>query len=232
MNKISFYVFLILVYLGISKSFSPTETETPFLINKNAYDNYFQGAPLTVILTDSISSGFLIKTYLHKYKLVYAFRPPQEIMVRVSKKYWEQNLNNHGLSLFRRKDNSLKPSFTVVPPGTLFLGDPSYGSWVTTDYGEKVWEFHRTYKNFKDMLGWVKFIPSFGTYQKIKSHLANQIPYKDENAVFFSYYKHKKEGTGKVSNLWLNEIKPALETYFRLFITVPPWKKKKENQSE
>ncbi len=226
MNKISLYVFLILVYLGLSKSFSPTETRSPFLADQSVFDSYFQGAPLTVILLDSISSGFLIKTYLHKYKLVYAFRPPEEISVRVSKDFWEKNLKNHGLSLFRRKDNSSKSNAIVMPPGTLFIGDPSYGSWVTTDYGEKVWEFHRTYKNFKEMLGWTKFTPSFNTYQKMKSHLANEISFRDESAIFFSYYKVKKDG--KVKSYWENELKPTLLNYFNIFITVPSWEIKSE----
>ncbi len=68
MNKISLYILLILIFLAMSKSFSPSSQGAPFVVDERVYSNFFQGAPLSVVLVDSFTTGFLIKTYFHKYK--------------------------------------------------------------------------------------------------------------------------------------------------------------------
>ena len=225
MNKISIYVLLILIYLGVSKSFSPFETRTPFIANEKVFDGFFSGAPLSVILLDSSSSGFLIKTYHHHYKLVYAFRPPERLTVRVSKDFWNQNIDNHGLSIFRRKDNSGGSSTIPMPPGMLFLGDPSYGNWETSDSGQRVWKFHRTYRTFKNMLGWGDFIPSYGFFQKASAHLANGKAFTGENDEF----GESKSLTfkQKIQQNVLPTFKENAREYLKTFIWIPSWDSRK-----
>ena len=224
MNKISFYVLLILIYLGVSKSFSPFETRTPFIANEKVFDGFFAGAPLSVILLDSSSSGFLIKTYLHHYKLVYAFRPPEKLTVRVSKSFWNKNLEYHGLSIFRRKDNSSTSSIVPMPPGLLFVGDPSYGSWETADSGQRVWKFHRTYKTFKKMLDWGDFTPSYEFYQKAKSHLANEIPFTGLNGEFGTNGRLTLKQ--KLKEEIIPNFKEKAIKYLKSFLWIPRWHNK------
>ncbi len=225
MNKISFYVLLILIYLGVSKSFSPFETKIPYIANERVFDGFFSGAPLSVILMDSTSSGFLIKTYQHHYKLIYAFRPPESVIVRVSKEFWNKNLEFHGLSIFRRKDNSSQVSLVPMPPGLLFIGDPSYGSWEVANSGQRVWRFHRTYRTFTKMFGWGDFVPSYEFFQKAKSHLTNEIPFMGLSDEFGSSgkltikYKLKKEEV-------LPSFKEKALRYLRSFIWIPRWDNK------
>lgn len=220
MNKISIFVLLILIYLGISKSFSPSEKKTPFLANEKVFNNYFSGAPISVILLDSFSSGFLIKTYHHRYKIVHAFRIPEEIVVRTSKKFWKQNLKNHGMSLFRRQERTLKTSSVPMPPGSLFIGDPAYGTWEITDYGSKEWRFHRTYKSFPDIFGWKDFRPSLDFYQKVRIFQSNERAYYGPNNEFGNLNSKDTEIKilAKVTDM-LPQLKELVVSYF----TLPEW---------
>ncbi|MBT5094359.1 MAG: hypothetical protein HOM21_08965, partial [Halobacteriovoraceae bacterium] len=63
MNRISLYTLLILIFLGLSKSFAPSEHKTPKIDNALVFPNYFLGSPLSSILVDAFQTGFLIKTY-------------------------------------------------------------------------------------------------------------------------------------------------------------------------
>ena len=66
MNKFILYGILLLVYLGLSKSLSPTEFGVKYINNDEALAEIINGAPVSVILTDIHSTGFLIKTFYHK----------------------------------------------------------------------------------------------------------------------------------------------------------------------
>jgi hypothetical protein len=192
MNKISLYLFLILAYLGLSKSFSPAEQSTPYIQDEHALTQFFTEAPICLILTESFQTGFLIHTYYHRYLAVYIFKEPQEIMVRTSEPFWRKNIPHLGLSLLRRSDTDPFVESTVpAPPGAFFLGNPAYGSWESIAGQQKVWSFHNAYKNLPEIFMWGDFQPSFEFYQTLTSHL-------EHGAVFFG---HREEfGTkGEVS---------------------------------
>lgn len=194
MNKISLYILLILIFLGLSKSFSPMERDSLYIENERVFPSFFPGAPITLILIDSFEKGLAIKTYYQRYSLVHAFRPPEEITARVSKEFWNKNLSNLGMSLFRRRERDMIESTTAEPPGALFLGDPSYGSWEYDNSGEKFWVFHRPYRHFPKILGWGKFRPSYTFYKQLMTNSA-------QGVIF--YGPHNEFGTkGEVTRSW------------------------------
>jgi len=224
MNKISLYVLLILVYLGISKSFSPSEKKTPYLVNEKVFTNYFKGDPLSVILVDSFSTGLMIKTYHHKYKLVYAFTLPEEIIIRTSREFWQANLNNHGNSLFRRNERANINSTIPMPPGSLYIGNPAYGTWEPTDYGSKVWTFHRAYQNFPKIFGWDEFRPNLDFYQRMKIYQSNEKPYYGPNNEFGTHGLIRRERKDYKRKKKINL--PTLKSTIQKYIWVPQWIKK------
>ena len=111
MNKISIYLLLILTYLGVSKSFSPSKDETLYIPNEHALPSIFKGSPTTVILTDIMEVGLIMKTYIQKYLVIKRFEEPRYITVRTNNEYWEKNIR-HLLYFFC--DNS--PLAFLLPP--------------------------------------------------------------------------------------------------------------------
>lgn len=178
MNKISLYLFLILAYLGLSKSFSPAEQSTPFIQDEHSLAQYFIEAPICLILTESFQTGFLIHTYYHRYLAVYIFKEPEEIIVRTSEAFWRKNLPHLGLSLLRRGDTEPFQESTIpAPPGAYFLGNPAYGSWENISGGQKVWSFHNAYKNLPELFFWGDFEPTYDFHQTLLSHLEHGAVY-------------------------------------------------------
>tara|TARA_R110000868_G_scaffold242909_5_gene498569 strand:- start:2398 stop:3084 length:687 start_codon:yes stop_codon:yes gene_type:complete len=184
MNRLSLFTLLVLVYLGLSKSFSPSERSTPYLVNEQVFSSFFQGAPLSVILTDRLQTGFLIKTYFLELRLVQGFKLPETMLVRTSKGFWEKNKTNLGMSLFRRDEKDGTSSVTPQPPGAIFLGDPSYGNWELAPSGEREWHFYNAYKYFPDYLGWGDYRPTETFTKELKLHLANSETYYGDQKQF------------------------------------------------
>ena len=85
MNKIIVYCILLLFYLGLSKSLSPSEFGINYINSDSLLSQIVPGKPVSVILTDIHSTGFLIKTFYHKYKIVYGFQSYEELIVRTSR---------------------------------------------------------------------------------------------------------------------------------------------------
>jgi hypothetical protein len=186
MNRIAFYVLLILCYLGLSKSFSPTELGVSFINNAEEIGEIVQGYPLTVVLTDMHSTGFIIKTHYHKYKVIYGFRGAEEIVVRASKKFTIKNKHNLGMSIFRRNSKVSIDNTTPLPPGSIFVGDPAFGRWK-----KKNWHFHRTYRYLPKLLGWDSFKANKQFYLTVQDHIG-------QNKTFFGL--NKEFGTaGKIT---------------------------------
>lgn len=203
MNRFSIYILLIFIYLGLSKSFAPSEKKAPFIKNQYLYSNYFKGAPIMAILVDYFKTGFLIKTYFHKYKILHGFKTPETIIARVSKKFYEKNIPYLGMSLFRRKEKMNEENTIPMPPGTLYINDPFYGRWVYTDSGQKVWSFHRGYRHFPDVFGWGDFRPTKKFATQLKIHLANEKPF---------WGLHKEFGLeGKVSLEFLSKNQKTIK---------------------
>lgn len=214
MNKISLYILLILVYLGVSKSFSHSERGIHYIIDERVYANYFQGSPLSLILVDSFKMGFLIKTYFQRYKVVHGFKHPEEIIIRTSRSFWEKNLSNEGMSLFRRSDRNNVESTIPLPPGSLYVGDASYGQWRYENSGTKVWRFHRAYRHFPQIFGWGEWRPTQIFHDKVKIHMAHDRPYYgDENEfgkngeITKQAFKTEDENVEKNASPYKNHLK-------------------------
>lgn len=184
MNRFSLYILLVLVYLGISKSYSPHEVGTVYLENEKLYSSFFPGAPITVVLQDSFEKGFLIKTYYHRYLVFDVFSGPENIVVRTSKKFWKNNLENQGMSLFSRRESDFSEILIPTIPGFIFIGDPSYGHWESNGKGQKIWSFHRPYRHFPKVLYWGDFMPTDNLYKEIQSFVFQDLIYKGPNEEF------------------------------------------------
>lgn len=177
LNKVIIYILTVMLYLGLSKSFSPSEFGINYIINNDSLSRVIQGAPATVILTDMHSTGFLIKTYYQKYKVVYGFQSVEEIIVRTSSKFAKKHAKHIGMSIFRRNSDEENEDFTPLPPGMIFVGDRSLGQWKNTNSGDKVWRFYRPYRNIPLYLGWGDFRPSKDFYALAKSHMTSGKPF-------------------------------------------------------
>ena len=184
MNRIALYILLVLLFLGMSKSFSPTEQKTQYLANEQVYSHFFKGSPLTVVLEDAFTTGLFIKTYFMKLKLIHGFKKPESLIIRVSREFWNKNVPYIGLSLFRRGENSASESSIPMPPGALYLGNPAYGEWRMSNSGEKVWKFHRAYRNYPQHFGWTTFRATYEFHEEIKRKESLKIPFLGLNNEF------------------------------------------------
>lgn len=174
-----------LMYLGLSKSFSPSEFGISYILNEKSLAELVKGAPVTAILVDMHSTGFLIKTYYHKYKIIYGFQSVDEIIVRTSSGFAQANKNNIGMSIFRRYDDDLSEEHTPLPPGSLFVGNKNFGEWVSSPSGDKVWRFYYAYKKtIPVFLGIKNFDYTYDMYQKVQVYRNQRKAYYGEKDQF------------------------------------------------
>ncbi len=171
MYKFFLYTVLVIMYLGLAKALSPSELGVHYLQNEKGFNKIIKAPTSTVILVDTHATGFLIKTYYQKYRVISGYDNVEEIIVRTSKEYAKRNLENIGLSIYRRFEN--KEEFVPLPPGSLYIGNPEYGEWKVNKEGKVVWRFSKTLKNFPRYLGWSKWRPDleFFSQMKIKQSL-------------------------------------------------------------
>lgn len=224
MNKISVYVFLVLLYLGLSKGLSPSEQKNEYIVNSDVLAANFQGSPLSIILLDSFQAGLVIKTYYLKLKLIRVFQIPKIVVVRTTSEYWEEVRAYAGMSIFRR-DNNLVESMLPLPPGSLFLGHSGFGKWVFTDSGERVWKFHKAYRNYPNLLLWGDFRPT-------RKFLKVMNVYKKNNKPFHGLKKEfGLDGKLSKKNLSLlidqtRQKQTSLQEHLKKYLAVPSWKPK------
>lgn len=174
MNRFSLYILLIMLYLGLSKSFAPSEQKADYIQNEQVLSGYFKGAPITVLITDTIQAGFLIKTYYLKLKIINPFESySEDVVVRTSAPFWEKNTGHIGMTIFRRKEDNAEYSTLPLPPGAQYIGDPAYGSWAYEDSGRKIWQFHKAYRRLYQEFYWGTFRPDYDFYEKLKIYLNN-----------------------------------------------------------
>ncbi len=184
MNKLILYGILLLVYLGLSKSLSPGEYGIRYINKKEDLIDLIPGQPVSAILADMHSTGFLIKTYYQKYKIVYGFQSYEELIVRTSSKFSDSLRPYLGMSVFRRHADTGEVSYTPLPPGSIFIGDRNYGNWKVLKNGNKTWSFFRVYRQLPTYLGWFDFSPSYAVFLKISSHEELDKPYFGSNDEF------------------------------------------------
>lgn len=185
MNKIALYILLILVFLGASRSFRTERQNLQFVKDQTNYSSLFKGEPLTLILLDAYRAGLVIKSNIHKYKVIRFFKETEIINLRVSNEYFKRSLPNIGMSLFRRSEDK-KESTIPMPPGRLFIGDPGYGGWIMDREKGKVWRFYRAYRGLKNQLLWGDFIPSYRFHRQARTFEKEGLAYYGLNNEFGS----------------------------------------------
>lgn len=183
MYKFFLYSILIISYLGLAKALSPTESGIHYLQNERGFSRLVKSPRATLILVDTHATGFLIKTYYQKYRVISGYDQVEELIVRTSKEFARKNLAHLGLSLYRRHEN--KEEFLPLPPGSGYIGDNEFGTWKKRKKSEKiVWQFHKPFRNFPKYLGWGEFLPDEEFHRQIRSHLAINKPFYGLNNEF------------------------------------------------
>jgi hypothetical protein len=222
MNRFSLYVLLILVFLGLSKSFAPSVQKSIFIPNERVLPALIQEAPVTFILTDLFDAGFIIKTYYLKLKVVYGFMPAKTIIVRTNKDFWIKCKSNLGMSLFRRFEKDLKESITPMPPGSIFVGNQAFGRWIYEDSGRKIWSFYKVYRHFVKSFGWGSYRPNYTFYKKAKTHEENQTAFFGLENEFGTNGKISQTAFLSTIKRDIHEQKP-LFTYMAQYFQLPKW---------
>lgn len=177
-NKVALYFILLLTYLGLSKGISPSEFGISYVFNEKGISEIVQGSPVSVILVNTHATGFIIKTYYHKYKIVYGFHTYEELVVRTSRSFTSKHAKHIGMSIFRR-DSQGKETTTPLPPGSVFIGNRDFGRWKNRD-NIREWEFYRAYRYIPQYLGYHNFRPTYEFYRQIQSGLR-------QNQAFFGF---------------------------------------------
>lgn len=175
MYKFFLYTMLMIIYLGLAKALSPSEIGVHYLQNEKGFSKLIKGPVVTAILVDTHATGFLIKTYYQKYRVISGYDTIEELIVRTSKEFAKKNLAHIGLSLYRRLED--KEEYLPLPPGSLYVGNPEFGDWRLNKKGALRWRFNKSFKNFPKYLGWGKFRPSQDFYQQVKISTSLNRPY-------------------------------------------------------
>lgn len=168
MYKFFLYTVLVILYLGLAKALSPTEHGVQYLQNERSFSKLIKVEPATVILMDTHATGFLIKTYYQKYRVISGYDNVEELIVRTSKEFAKKNMAHIGLSLYRRTGEA--EEFLPLPPGSLYIGNREFGDWKTNKKGLTYWKFNKVFKNFPKYLGWGKFKPDMDFFQQMRSY--------------------------------------------------------------
>ena len=195
MHKFSLFIVLIMVYLGLSKSFSPSELKTPFLKDERMFEHFFKEGPVEVLLIRHFQTGFVIKTHFLKLKIIHPFRENHILITRTSRHFWQKTKSLIGLSLFRKDQRFDINSSTPSPPGALFIGDSTYGKWKYDNSGQKKWFFHRAYRHFPKALSWDNFRPNYKFYKSLMIHINNNEIFYGLNNEFKTVEKLKEKSS-------------------------------------
>jgi hypothetical protein len=195
---------------------SPSEIGVHYLQNERGFNKFIKGPVATAILVDTHATGFLIKTYYQKYRVILGYDTVEEIIVRTSKEFAKKNLANIGLSIYRKSDEA--EEFLPLPPGSLYLGDSEFGQWKKTKSGKIYWSFKKSFKNFPRYLGWGNFRPDEDFYQEMRSYVSLNRTYYGANNEFGPQGKVTQENFPhffKETRLKKVELKTLLFEYFK-----------------
>lgn len=182
MYKFFLYCMLVIIYLGLAKALSPSEIGVHYLQNERAFSKLIKSPMATVILVDTHATGFLIKTYYQKYRVISDYDTVEELIVRTSKEFAKKNLPHIGLSIYRKTDD--REEFLPLPPGSLYLNNREFGEWRKNKKGVVKWRFHKSFKNFPRYLGWDGWRPDENFYQIMKSSISLNQPFYGPNHEF------------------------------------------------
>ncbi|MCM2350689.1 MAG: hypothetical protein NDI69_11770 [Bacteriovoracaceae bacterium] len=216
MYKFFLYTMLIILYLGLAKALSPSEIGIHYLQNERGFSKLISAPDSSVILVDTHATGFLIKTYYQKYRVISGYDTVEELIVRTSKEFAHKNLKNIGMSLYRKTPE--KEEFLPLPPGSLYIGNREFGSWKKNKKGEYRWTFSKAYKNFPRYLGWGTFRPTEEFYRELRSKVALNEPFYGLHGEFGPQGKVTRENFPqffKEERMKKVEMKSLLIEYFK-----------------
>lgn len=182
MYKFFLYSVLMILYLILAKTLSPSEIGIHYLQNEKGFSKLIKDEPTTVILIDTHATGFLIKTYYQKYRIISGYDKVEEVIVRTNKDFARKNLSNIGMSIYRRSQHV--ENFFPLPPGTIYIANREFGEWKKRKDGSKVWRFNKSFKNFPRYLGWGEFRPDEEFYQTARAHETQGLPFFGMNNEF------------------------------------------------
>lgn len=224
MNKFSMYVLLILVFLGLSKNFSPSSQKSIFVQNEQVLSALIPDAPISLILVDLFDAGFIIKTYYLKLKVIHGFKSDETIMVRTTHKFWKKNFDNIGMSLFRRFERDLAESTVPMPPGSLFIGNRAFGRWRYQNSGRRVWKFYKVYRHFPKSFSWGDYRPDYDFYKAMQIHLTNETPFYGTNNEFGTNGLITKK-VGMANSLRKKQESITFVNHLKRYVSIPRWKR-------
>ena len=182
MYKFFWYSLLIILYLGLAKALSPSEIGVHYLQNERGFSKLVKSPLATAILVDTHATGFLIKTYYQKYRVISGYDSVEEMIVRTSKEFAKKNLSNIGLSLYRISDE--KEEYLPLPPGSIYINNREFGEWKMNKNGVMKWRFNKSFKNFPRFLGWGKWRPDEAFFQSLRAHVTLNQPFYGLNQEF------------------------------------------------
>ena len=221
MNKLVMHIFLILVYVGFSKSFSPTETDSIFIKNDKVFTSIFPKKPIAVILVKQFESGIFIKTYSQVYKIYDGGHQVKNKIVRVSKEFYLANQQNLGMAIYQHSD-FFPPIVLPLPPGSMFIDDSTYGEWVKHEHQHR-WVFKRNFQNLIKDFGLENFSLSKQFFLTMREHIKIKVPF---------YGLYNEFGTNGTHTANWQEVKIPTTTDGRTTVwnyvknrLAPPWKK-------
>ena len=184
MGRVSLFIFLILTYLAVTKEFPTERVNSLYAHDEVSFSVLFKERPISVILEDKFQTGLFIKTYYMKLRAVKGLGLLEALTVRTPYEFWARNDNNIGMSIFRISGEKNAPHETTpLPPGLLFINNPTYGTWKRDRSGREEWEFHRSYKYLPQVFGWQSFRPTKKFYESALIHRSKNQSYygpKDE----------------------------------------------------
>jgi hypothetical protein len=225
MNKFSLYSLLILIFLGLSKSFAPAEQKTNYISDEKVFASFYKGAPLSVILLDSFQAGFLIKTHYLKLKIVHGFKRPREEVVRTGQAFWQRVKKYRGMSLFRRYERDQLESTLPLPPGSLYVGDPAFGNWKMRESSDsnRYWYFYKAYRHFPTLFLWGDFVPNHTFYNALKIQIKNNRPFFGIDREFGENGRVTQAILRQIHEKTQNEKRKRVVNYLSKYFSIPPW---------
>jgi len=181
MNKIALYISLLASYFFVNKIVAPENVGIKAIKTTKDLKDVIKSSPASAILIKTMVKGYLIKTYYQKYRVVYGFYEPEDIIVKTKKFLAEESKKYIGMSLFRIQGEEI--STLPLPPGSLFINNSQFGRW---QFQDKIfyWKFYANYSSFPSILGWGNFVPTKEFSEKVNLHITQNKPFTGENKEF------------------------------------------------
>ena len=178
MNRLSVYIFLIIVFLGLSKNQNfNLEGQQIIIKDSESLSKIFKMRPLSIVLMDYFSTGLIIRTYYHKYRFIQEQKAFQTVTIQVSRNFFNKNRNNIGMSIFRKNIRG-QEGHLVAPPGALFIGNTIYGAWKKNlEIPGEEWIFYPPYKDLQVGLGLEDYVITKPFYEQVRYNIILNRPY-------------------------------------------------------